>query len=148
MRAAELAAPFPSVDLETPAIEAARLLAAQNLPGLIVVDEAGFPRTVLPGTEVLRLALPSYSLDDPALARAIDEATADTFLKRVGRATVAECLPRERRELPVVDPKATLLEVAVVMARCRSPLVAVAEKGQQMLGAITLDSLLDRMLHA
>lgn len=148
MRAGELAAPFPTVNPETPAIEAARLLAGQNLPGLIVVDKSGYPRTVLPGTEVLRLALPSYSYDDPALARVFDEASADVFIKRVGNATVAECLPREYRELPVVSPDATLLEVAVVMVRCRSPLVAVAKKNQPMLGAITLDSLLDRLLIA
>ena len=41
MRARDLAAPFPTVTADTPALEAARLLAGQNLPGLIVVDEAG-----------------------------------------------------------------------------------------------------------
>ena len=41
MRAGDLAAPFPTVGLDTPAIEAARLLAGQNLPGLIVVDDGG-----------------------------------------------------------------------------------------------------------
>ena len=37
-------------------------------------------------------------------------------------------------------------EVAAVMARARSPLVAVAGDDLTMLGAITLDALLDRML--
>jgi hypothetical protein len=37
MRARDLAAPFPTVDLNTSALAAARLLAGQNLPGLIVV---------------------------------------------------------------------------------------------------------------
>jgi CBS domain-containing protein len=46
----------------------------------------------------------------------------------------------------VVDPDATVLEVAAIMARMRSPLVAVAERGGQLLGAITLDALLDRVL--
>jgi CBS domain-containing protein len=127
-------------------LEAARLLAGQNLPGLIVVDEAGRPTTILPGTQVLRMAIPAYCQDDPTLARVIDEAAADLFIRNVGDRTVAELLPRERRELPVVDPDATVLEVAAVMARTRSPLVAVATKNQPMLGAITLDALLDRML--
>jgi CBS domain-containing protein len=74
VRAGEMAAPFPTVGLDTPAVEAARLLAGQNLPGLIVVDEAGRPWTVLPGTQVLRMAVPAYCQDDPALARVIDEA--------------------------------------------------------------------------
>lgn len=146
MRARDVAAPFPTVGLDTPALEAARLLAGQNLPGLIVVDERGWPSTVLPGTQVLRMAIPSYCQDDPTLARVIDEAAADVFLRGVGDHTVAELLPHEHRELPVVDPDATVLEVAAVMARTRSPLVAVADKDQPLLGAITLDALLDRML--
>ena len=133
MRASELAAPFPTVTAQTSALEAARLLAGQNLPGLIVVDEQGRPATVLPGTQVLRMAIPSYCQDDPALARVIDEAAADVFLRGVGNRTV-------------VDPDATVLEIAAVMARSRSPLVAVAGRGQPMVGAITLDAMLDRML--
>jgi CBS domain-containing protein len=89
MRARDLAAPFPTVRPDSPALEAARLLAGQNLPGLIVVDEAGRPKTILPGTQVLRMAIPSYCQDDPALARVIDEAAADVFLRGVGERTVA-----------------------------------------------------------
>jgi CBS domain-containing protein len=132
--------------MDTSALDAARLLAGQNLPGLIVVDDTGHPTTILPGTQVLRMAIPSYCQDDPTLARVIDEAAADLFLRNVGDRTVAELLPREHRELPVIDPDATVLEIAAVMARARSPLVAVAGKDQQLLGAITLDALLDRML--
>lgn len=146
MQAKDLAAPFPTVDMQSSALDAARLLAGRNLPGLIVVDEAGRPATILPGTQVLRMAVPNYCIDDPALARVIDEAAADVFLRGVEGRTVAELLPRERRELPVVDPGATVLEIAAVMARTRSPLVAVAAKGQPLTGAITLDALLDRML--
>lgn len=146
MRAQDVASPFPTVGLQTPALEAARLLAGRNLPGLIVVDEAGRPKTILPGTQVLRMAIPTYCQEDPTLARVIDEAAADLFIRNVGDRTVAELLPREHRELPVVDPDATVLEVAAVMARTRSPLVAVATKNQPMIGAITLDALLDRML--
>jgi CBS domain-containing protein len=147
MRAGNLASPFPTVGMDTPAIEAARLLAGQNLPGLIVVDEHGRPKTILPGTQVLRMAVPNYCQDDPALARVVDEATADVFLRGLGDRTVSETLPRERRELPVVDPDATVLEVAALMARARTPLVAVADKKDgRLLGAITLDALLDRVL--
>jgi CBS domain-containing protein len=145
MRAGDLAESYPTVELSTPVVEAARLLAGRSLPGLIVVD-GGRPLTVLPGTQVLRLAIPRYCQDDPTLARVIDEPSADVFLRGLGGRTVAGSLPRERRELPVVDPDATVLEVAAVMARTRSPLVAVAEPGGPLLGAITLDALLDRML--
>jgi CBS domain-containing protein len=146
MRAHDLAAPFPIVELDTPALDAARLLASQDLPGLIVVDGRGRPFTILPGTQVLRMAVPRYCQEDPALARVVDEAAADVFLRELGDRTVAECLPTEHRELPVVDPDATVLEIAALMARARSPLVAVVDPQQGMLGAVTLDALLDRLV--
>jgi CBS domain-containing protein len=146
VRAQDLAAPFPTVRMDTSAMDAARLLAGQNLPGLIVIDDGGHPTTILPGTQVLRMAIPAYCQDDPTLARVIDEAAADLFIRNVGDRTVAELLPRERRELPIVAPDATVLEIAAIMARARSPLVAVAGKDRRLLGAITLDALLDRML--
>ncbi|MFI1990973.1 CBS domain-containing protein [Actinoplanes sp. NPDC020271] len=130
----------------TPAREAARLLAAQDLPGLIVVDATGRPLTVLAGTQVLRMALPSYCQDDPALARVIDEAAADVILAGIGERTVADLLPKNRPELPAVSGDATLLEVASVMARSNVPLVAVVDSARVMTGAITLDGLLDRVL--
>jgi CBS domain-containing protein len=145
VRAGELAGPYPTVELQTPAIEAARLLAGRDLPGLVVVNADGSPYTVLPGTQVLRLAVPRYCIDDPALARVVDEAHADLFLRELADRTVAECLPERPRDLPVVDPAATVLEIAAVMARTRSPLVAVVER-RRMTGVITLDALLDRML--
>jgi len=145
VRARDLAADMPTVTLLTPALEASRLLAEQNLPGLIVLDEQRRPQTVLPGTQVLRLAVPRYCQDDPALARVVDEPHADLFLQALDAKTVRELLPEQPRELPVVDGDATVLEVAAVMARMRSPLVAVVADGR-MIGAITLDNLLDRML--
>ncbi|WP_067184934.1 CBS domain-containing protein [Microtetraspora niveoalba] len=145
MRAHDLTVDFPTVTLDTPMVEAARLLADQDLPGLIVVDDRGLPRTVLPGTQVLRLAVPRYCQDDPALARVVDEAHADAFLRSLAGLTVRECLPEEPRELPVTDPDATVLEMAALMARTRSPLVAVVAEGR-LCGAVTLQVLLDRVL--
>ncbi|GAA2360774.1 CBS domain-containing protein [Nonomuraea africana] len=145
MRARDLVADFPVVGLDSPAIEAARLLADQDLPGLIVVDASGSPCTILPGTQVLRLAVPRYCQDDPALARVVDEEHADRFLLALDGLSVRQCLPEEHRELPVARPEATVLELAALMARTRSPLVAVVERGR-LLGAVTLQALLDRVL--
>lgn len=148
MRARDLVSDFPTVTMDLPAVEAARLLAAQNLPGLIVVDDQGHPETILPGTQVLRMAVPAYCQDDPIVARVIDEDHADLFMNELGDRTVREVLPEKQRELAVVDPDASVLEIAALMARTRTPLVAVVddEADGDMLGAITLDALLDRML--
>ncbi|MBB3732911.1 CBS domain-containing protein [Nonomuraea dietziae] len=147
MRARDLLADFPTVELDTPVLEAARLLAEQDLPGLIVVGADGLPFTILPGTQVLRMAVPGYCQDDPALARVIDEAHADLFLRQLSERTVREALPRERRELPVADLNATVLELAALMARTHSPLVAVVAGGR-LHGAVTLQALLDRAVEA
>ena len=146
MRAQDVAIKMSTVAEDMPAREAVKVLAAQDLPGLIVVDGRGRPLTVLAGTKVLRMALPSYCQDDPALARVIDEAAADVIFDGIGDRTVADLLPRDRPELPAVSADATMLEVAAVMARSNVPLVAVVDKNRVMTGAITLDALLDRML--
>ncbi len=147
MRARDLITDFPTVTLGTSIAAAARLLARQRLPGLIVVDEQGLPLSVLPGTQVLRLAVPDYCQEDPALARVVDEEHADRFLRSLADRTVRDALPPRPRELPITDPDATLLEMAALMARTRSPLVAVVDDGQ-LRGAVTLQTLLDRAVSA
>ena len=146
MRARDLARPFPTVRPGALVIDAARLLAGQDLPGLIVVDDGERPITVLPGTDVLRMAVPRYCQDDPALARVVDEATADVFTQQLGQTTVAQAVGRASRTLPAVERDATALEIAALMARSGSPLVAVVDADGVLLGAITLDALLDRVL--
>lgn len=142
MRARDLVAPFPCVTLDTPVYEAARLLSSQRLPGLIVLDAHGLPLSILPGTQVLRLAVPDYCQEDPALARVVDEEHADRFLRSLAGRTVREALPRQARELPISDPGATVLELAALMARTHSPLVAVVDEAR-LVGAVTLQALMD-----
>jgi CBS domain-containing protein len=147
VRARDLMVDSPTVSVDTPVADAARLLAEQDLPGLIVVGDDGLPVAIPPGTQVLRLAVPGYCLDDPALARVVDEADADAFLRALNGRTVREALPERPRELPVTDPGATVLEVAALMARTRSPLAAIVHEGR-LLGAVTLQVLLERVLAA
>lgn len=146
MRASDLVVEFPTVTMSTPAIEAARLLAGADLPGLIVVDGEGKPLLVLPGTQVLRLAVPSYCQDDPTLARVIDEAAADVFMRELHGRSVQECLPEQAKEPPIVDGEATALEMAALMARTRSPLVAVIDGQGRLAGVVTMHALLDRVV--
>ena len=147
MRARELARPFPVVFPDTDASDAARAMAAERLPGLIVCGDDGRPWTVLPGSQVLRFLIPAYVQDEPGLARALDEQAADELCRRLEHRTVRDLLPRPQDldELPVVDSDATGLEVAAVMARMHSPLVAVVD-GDEVVGAITVSQLLDYLL--
>ena len=144
--AREIVEPFPVVALSSPALEATRLLIERRLPGLIVCDERGAPHSVLPGSQVLRFLIPGYVQDDPSLARVYDEAHADRLCASLAGRTVADLLSKKARvELPVVAGDDTALEIAAIMAKLRSPLVAVVEDGT-LLGAVTVSRLLERLL--
>ena len=147
MSARTLAEPFPTVTTDTDAMDAARAMAAGRLPGLIVCTDDGRPYTVLPDSQVLRFLIPAYLQDEPGLARALDEQASDELCRKLERSTVGDLLPdrQDLDELPVVDGDATALEVAAVMARMHSSLVAVVVDGQ-VVGAITASRLLDFLL--
>lgn len=149
MLARDLAREFPTVTLDTDALDAARVLAEHRLPGLIVLDETGKPYTVLPGSQVLRFVVPTYVQDDPALARAYDEKSADRLCAKLASRHVRDVLPDrgDVLDLPIVPADATAIEVAARMARMRSPIVAVVD-GSSLLGAITVSELLAHLLDA
>jgi CBS domain-containing protein len=147
MRARDIAEAYPTVQFDTSAMDAARLLAREGLPGLIVADNDGRPYTVLPGSQVLRFLIPRYVQDEPPLARVYDEKASDELCAKLSTSTVRDLLPDKRDidEIPIVDHDATTIEVAAVMARVHSPVVAVVD-GEEMLGAITVRRLLDTLL--
>jgi len=151
VRARDLAEPFPIVDSGTDALTATRLLVDQGLPGLVVTDHDGRPLVILPGSQVLRFALPDYVEEDPPLARVIPESEADHFCDALAGKTVAELmpdrefLPQRDRDRPIVPPDATVLEVASAMTRQKSPVVAVVDGGH-ILGVITVHRLLGALL--
>lgn len=149
MLARELARPFPTVSLDTDALEAARLLTEQKLPGLIVLDDDGLPHTVLAGSQVLRFVVPTYVQDDPALARAYDEKSADALCAELVGRTVRDMLPKkqDRLEIRVVPPDATSIEIAAQMTGMRSPIIAVVDDGE-LLGAVTVSALLTHLIAA
>ncbi len=149
MLAAQLARHYPTVTMDTDALEAARILADARLPGLIVLDDAGQPYTVLPGSQVLRFIVPSYVQDDPTLARAYDEASADSMCDELAARTVRDVLPKrvDLLDLPVVAADATSIEIAAVMAGQRSPIVAVMD-GSRFVGAVVVSVLLEHLLGA
>jgi hypothetical protein len=92
------------------------------------------------------MAIPTYCQDDPALARVVDEAAADVFLPGIGDQTGGRAAAAGLSGTAGGRSGCHVLEVAAVKARSRSPLVAVAERNRPLIGAITLDSMLDRLL--
>jgi len=61
---------------------------------------------------------------------------------RLAAARVADLLPSRPAELPVMNVGDTVVELAAIMARLRSPLCAVVD-GQKVLGVVTAARLLE-----
>lgn len=147
MRAGALAVAAPLLRFDDSAVDALRTLTTSALPGIVAFDGARY--TVIPGSQVLRIALPRYILDDPALARVWDEASADALATRLRERTVADlvaALDRPARQPePSVDSHATTIEVAAVMSAARVPLVAVVD-GTEYVGVITVNALVEALI--
>jgi CBS domain-containing protein len=141
MRAAELAEDFPVVSVDSGALDAARLLAEHRLPGIVVTDTSGKPFAVLPASQVVRFIVPRYVQDDPSLAGVLNESMADRAADKLGDKKVRDVLPDHLTNVPWADADDTIIEVAAVMARSRSPLIAVVKDGA-LFGVITASRLL------
>ena len=145
VHAGDIAEEYPVVTMDSGALDAARMLARHRLPGIIVTDSSGRPRAVLPASQVVRFIVPGYVQDDPSLAGVLNESMADRSADRLGGKTVRDVLPEHLRDVPTVEADDTLLEVAAIMARLRSPLLAVT-KGGALYGVITASRLLEAAL--
>ena len=145
MKAGQLASPHPVVRWNTPASEAARLVADPQVRAALVLDDSGRFRGVLSDTRLLRLLLPPYVDGDRAMAAVLDEQAAGALWRRLEGRTAADLIAGEDEELPAIEADATLIEVASLMVRTRSSLVAVREE-ERVIGAITIVALLEQLL--
>lgn len=141
MKAEEIAEEFPVVDIDSPALEAARMLAEHHLPGIVVLTTDGRLYAVLPASQVVRFIVPIYVQDDPSLAGVLAESMADRAAEKLGGKTVRELLQQHQLTLPVANADDTIIEVAAIMGRLRSPLIAVMKEGK-LHGVITASRLL------
>lgn len=136
--AADLAQPIGLVRTADTVLDAARRMVDEALPGLAVVSGDGVPLAVLPASQVLGLAVPTYIKDDPSLARVVDEASADRLLEGLAGLTIQDVLDDAEPDLlGTIDHKATLLEVAAMMSRLHVPLLVVAGPDGRALGTIS-----------
>ncbi|MFE7856940.1 CBS domain-containing protein [Streptomyces sp. NPDC057403] len=151
MRARDLAVDYQTVSVDSDALDAARLMAEHQMPGLLVLDGRGQPKAILPASQMVKALVPAYVIEDPTLAAVVDEKHADRLCQSLAGRTVGECLPSNATPPPIAQPDDTALEVAALMAQVRSPLVAVAEQakdGLHLIGVITASHLLRQLLDA
>jgi len=133
---------FPVVNIDSDALEAVRQLADHRLNGIVVVtDTSEEPYAVLPASQVVRFIVPRYVQEDPGLAAVLSESMADHAAEKLSGKTIRDMLPQQRQTVPVANADDTIIEVAEIMARLRSPLVAVVKNGK-LHGVITASRLL------
>ena len=146
MRARDLATPYPSVAPDTPAEEAARLLAEEPVEGVFVQDDQGELQGLVADTTLLAFLLPRYLAEDRALVGVLGEDVADALWQRLRGRTVRDLLPASTAELPEVDGNDTLVKVAATLVRSGASLVAVRDRDGRLLGGITTSQLIRRLL--
>lgn len=145
MKARDLVAPQPTVRASDPALDAMRLLGRPDIRAVLVVQDDGRLAGVLWDSRLLRELLPPYVEEDAALAGVLGERAAEVLASAMIGKRVADLLPDDLDEEPVVDGGATLIEVASVMVRAGVPMVGVLEDGT-IAGGITIETLLSRLL--
>jgi CBS domain-containing protein len=142
VRAEEIVEEFPVVNIDSPALDAVRLLAQRQLNGLVVVTNTSeTPYAILRASQVVRFIVPGYVQEDPGLAGVFTESMADQAAEKLGGKTIRNLLPKQCQYVPVVDADDTIIEVAELMARVLSPLVAVVKR-KKLRGVITASRLL------
>ncbi|RDH75226.1 CBS domain-containing protein [Mycolicibacterium moriokaense] len=145
MHAEDMAEEFPAISIDTNALDAARMLAEHRLPGVLVTDSRGKPYAVLPASQVVRFLVPTYVQDDPSLAGVLTESVADHAADKLGSKKVGDVLPEHLVDIPAANADDTIIEVAALMARNRTPLIAVM-KDDKLHGVITASRLLEAAL--
>ncbi|KUL42817.1 CBS domain-containing protein [Streptomyces regalis] len=149
MRARELASTYPTVSADDDALAAARLLVRDQLPALLVLDRDDYPYAAVPSARVVSALLPWYLREGPILAAEVDDHSEDEAREAMAGTSVAEWLPRGRITPPVVGPDAAPSQIAALMARKDTPLVAVVERNGDkatLIGAITAAALLEHFI--
>jgi CBS domain-containing protein len=145
VKARDLMQPVRVVKPDDPATELIRAFEDPALRAVAVVSGEGELIGVISDEDLLYALLPSYVLDDEALAGVLEEGAVETLRHRLEGKRVKECVHTTRRQHAPVEPDATLVEVAAAMVRSGDPGVLVIEK-EKVLGVITVDILLPALL--
>ncbi|MCV2392742.1 hypothetical protein OEB99_00320 [Actinotalea sp. M2MS4P-6] len=151
MQLSDLACSLPVVTRHTSGLEAARRIAGDRLTALVVADDTGRPRSVIPAVDVLGLLIPLYLREDVRLAAVLDDAAADELWSAAGQRTVGELLEDDDVnvfDILVVEPDATLVEVATLMAAAHTSIALIDDPDHEEPRFIILPTVLDAALTA
>ena len=141
MHAEHIAEEFPVVTIDSSALDAARMLAEHRLPGIVVTDSRASPTPCCPPRRWCGSSCPRYVQDDPALAGVINDSGPTVPREKLAARRCVMCCPSTLVDMPAANADDTIIEVAALMVRLRSPLIAVMKEGK-LHGVITASRLL------
>jgi CBS-domain-containing membrane protein len=145
MKARNLASPRETLRTDDPASEAARILSRHDVRAILVVDASDEFAGVISDSELLRRLLPRYLVENESLVRVLEESAAEVLHRGLEGRTVADLMPEDRDDRPVVEADDTLIEVASAMVRSRASLVGVIDGGR-LVGGIAIEDLVAHLL--
>lgn len=148
MHAAGVVEALPTAQLSDDLLAAIRAVVRHGLPGLVAADAEGGLVGYLSSTDLLRLVLPRYLQEDSCLARVFDEENADRIGAALVGARVGDVIGTGETAMLVARPQATVVEIAELMARQGCPLVLVEREGGGILGVVTANRLLEKIVAA
>jgi CBS domain-containing protein len=145
VRASDVMRPVAVLKEDDPAEHLARAFERPTLRAVAVVSAEGVLLGLVSDEDFLHTLLPPYVVDDPLLARVLEEDAAWELCRRLEGKLVKNVVSlRGRRQVPV-RPDDRLVEVISVMIRAGGPAVLVVQD-ELVLGVITVDDLLPALL--
>lgn len=149
MHAADLATTLAVVDRSTPALDAVRLIADQDLVGLVIAEADGHPSAVVSSIDVVRYMLPGYLLDDLSLTNTVGEVGLDDLHQGLQGRTIGDLVDDSDvsvRSVLVVPPDAGPIEIAARMVDARTQVALIDDPSRSEPAFVTLPGLLDAVV--
>jgi CBS domain containing-hemolysin-like protein len=148
MHAADVTETLPTARPSDDVLSAVRMVTQHHLPGLVVADELGEVVGCMSSVDLLGLVLPRYVQEEPGLVRVFDEGHADRIAAALVGIRVADVVGECSARIPIVRPRATVIELAELMAERSCPLAVVARERGGTLGVVTANHLLELLVAA
>lgn len=149
MRARDLASALPIVDRSMSAIDALRLIARDDLLGVVVVDATGHPAELVSTVDVARMMLPRYVRSDLSLANVLGEVGTDDLHDELRDRTVGDLVDAEEvttRRVLTVDGDAHLVEITARLVDARAQVALVHDDSRDEPVFVTLPMVLDAIV--
>lgn len=149
MRVVDLAISLPLVERSSSAADAVRLIADNDLIGLVVADSEGVPKAIVSAIDIARLMLPRYIRDDLSLANVVGESGVHDMWDEITGRTIGDVLDDDEvtaRPILVLEPDATLVEAAARLVDARTQVARVVARTGVEHGFVTLPRLLDALV--